>query len=40
MVIHHLTTANEMEQALGADKVGAAPVPKSPEGSAWTIFGD
>ncbi len=40
MVIHHLTTANEMEQALGADKVGAVPVPKSPEGGAWTIFGD
>src|SRR4030095_1665066 len=40
MVIHHLTTANEMEQALGAEKVGAVPVPKSPEGGAWTIFGD
>jgi multiple sugar transport system substrate-binding protein len=40
MVIHHLTTANEMDQALGKDTVGAVPVPKSPDGGAWTIFGD
>ena len=36
MVIHHLTTANEMVQALGADKVGAVPVPHSPDGKGWT----
>ncbi len=40
MVIHHLTTANEMVQTLGDDKVGAAPVPHGPDGKAWTIFGD
>lgn len=40
MVIHHLTSANEMVQALGDDKVGAVPVPKSADGKAWTIFGD
>jgi multiple sugar transport system substrate-binding protein len=40
MVIHHLTSANEMVSALGDDKVGAVPVPKAPDGKAWTIFGD
>jgi multiple sugar transport system substrate-binding protein len=40
MVIHHLTSANEMVAALGDDKVGAVPVPKAPDGKAWTIFGD
>ena len=40
MVIHHLTTANEMVAALGDENVGAVTVPHSPEGKAWTIYGD
>jgi multiple sugar transport system substrate-binding protein len=40
MAIHHLPSANEMVAALGDDKVGAVPVPKAPDGKAWTIFGD
>ncbi len=39
MTIHHIGSANEMVQALG-DRVSAVPVPRSPQGTGWTSFGD
>lgn len=39
MAIHHVGSSNEMVEALG-DKVSAVPVPRSADGSGWTLFGD
>lgn len=39
MAIHHVGSSNEMVEALG-DKVSAVPVPRSPNGGGWTLFGD
>ncbi len=39
MAIHHVGSSNEMVEALG-DDVSAVPVPRSADGSGWTLFGD
>ena len=39
MTIHHVGSSNEVVEALG-DRVGAAPVPRGPDGKGWTYFGD
>lgn len=39
MAIHHVGSSNEMVSALG-ENVSAVPVPRRPDGSGWTLFGD
>jgi multiple sugar transport system substrate-binding protein len=39
MTIHHIGSANEIVEALG-DKISAVPVPRTPQGHGWTLFGD
>jgi multiple sugar transport system substrate-binding protein len=39
MAIHHIGSAAEIVAALG-DKASAVPVPRAPDGGAWTYFGD
>jgi multiple sugar transport system substrate-binding protein len=39
MTIHHVGSANDLVAALG-DNITAIPVPRGPEGSGWTTYGD
>lgn len=39
MTIHHIGSANDLVATLG-DAITAIPVPRGPQGDAWTTFGD